>query len=106
MRHNRRNPGFILIFLVFFIGFNILFDSSTSTNTVFFNFLPIIILVFVLPAIIKNVKKPDNEGSYQQTQQSTMRRHKKETMECEYCGHINEKGREYCENCGAAQLPY
>ncbi len=26
---------------------------------------------------------------------------KQNSTECEYCGHINDNTREYCENCGA-----
>lgn len=27
------------------------------------------------------------------------------THECEYCGHVNHTSNEYCESCGAKQLP-
>lgn len=48
-------------------------------------------------AFMNNEEKPNyRQSTYKQKNQH----------ECEYCGHMNDKNREYCENCGARILSY
>lgn len=99
----------LIAFLVFI---NIIFGLFTDGGDLFDSipsFFTIVILFSIITRLFQKWGKPSERGDEPTTSGFTASffddvKENKPQHECEYCGHMNDLDREYCENCGARQL--
>ena len=109
-----KNKNGIFTFIGLIVAVNIIGGLLESDS---FMGLPSFISYFVIFGIIinfvnrannkgkKTSNKTSNNDSSQWSNIEPEETNEYTTHECEYCGHINHSFNEYCENCGAKQLP-
>jgi hypothetical protein len=107
--NSKFNFGSIILLIIVINIFTGFFDEGDLFG------LPSWIGYFVLFGIFTNIlskaNKNKNKTNREQeeisesTQWSDFEQKKYTKHECEYCGHTNDSLTEYCENCGAKQLP-
>jgi hypothetical protein len=107
--NKKKNP--IIGLIAFILVINIIFPFISGGDELFTtlpSFFTIVIVFSVLSRMFTRVTKNNSSG-----EQTTNRDYtsffeestsNKPQHECEYCGHMNDTDREYCENCGARQL--
>lgn len=108
---NRSSISSLFGFIIFIgIVSSIFFDGSDIFN--FGSILPYIIGFSILSSILRGFRKNQSKQSDSEVRSnSTVFTREwnvtpKKKNKCEYCGEFNDSEREYCENCGAKQLPY
>jgi hypothetical protein len=111
---NKKGPLSGLFSFIIFILFMQFFITGRDINfsyiiVIFFAFGGIQYLFAFLNKQAKGNKKYDSSNEFNDFDQNSSFNYssgaQKGQVECEYCGHMNDMDREYCENCGAQQLP-
>lgn len=99
---NKKSSIFGLIGLL--IAYNWLFnDGDDFSFTTIFAIIAGISIVYNVFESWQKKSKANNQNQASEHRDVFIETNS-ETKECEYCGHINDIKREYCENCGAKQL--
>jgi len=108
MQKNKKRPFSIFSIIFLFIGFRYLVDTSLFGNSTWLNFIPILLLFGVVPlfrsGIMNRTNNTDETNDYTTTETDYKSSYKAKKV-CDYCGNTIDSDIEYCDKCGAAQLP-